>query len=293
MICGERYDNGSSPRAAILVRAWVVGAALLGAACVGAAERAIVDGLLGPPTPETCFWADRAFKDLPERNAQEAPGIVLWSHGQAAGGRRSWHSGAPPVIRLFADKGWEVVLAQRNERCAGNWGEKGASYVANLVEEAARAKKAGYRRVLVAGQSFGAGTALGASAHANEIDGVLAFALSHGRGSCRNPRTFRPEMVRFHEEMIGKGIAQSAVARILISMGKDDHCVGVTFTPLVASALAKKNAAYIHFDESMRQIGHGAAVSPQFAATYGACVVEFFARETPPPKGRFTCVPAD
>ena len=290
MIDGARY---ASARALMLVRRSALGAALFAAGWVGAAERAIVNGLLGPPAPDACFWTDRAFKDVAERNPQEAPGIVLWSHGQAGGGRRSWHAGAPPVIRLFADKGWEVVLAQRNERCAGNWNEKGASYVANLVEEVAKAKKAGYRRVLVAGQSFGAGTALGASAQSKDIDGVMAFALSHGRGSCRDPGLFRPEMIPFHEAMIRKGIDQSIAPRMLISMGKDDHCVGVTFTPLVASALARKDAAYIHFDESMRQTGHGAAVSAQFAATYGACVVEFFARETPPPKGRHICAPAD
>ena len=254
--------------------------------------RPVVNGILGPPSPATCFWTDRAFKDIPERGPAEAAGIVLWSHGQAAGGQRSWHHGAPPVIRMFAEQGWEVVLAQRNERCEGSWTQKGGAYVANLVEEVSRAKKAGYRRVLVAGQSVGAGTALGASARSKDIDGVMAFALSHGRGSCRDPTTFRPERVPFFEEMIKKGIAESIAPRILISMGKDDHCVGMTFTPLVTSALAQKNAAYIHFDESMRQTGHGAAITKDFAATYGACVVEFFVREDAPPKGRHVCAPS-
>ena len=164
-----------------------------------------------------------------------------------------------------------MVLAQRNERCEGNWNDKGHVYVANLVDEVARAKKAGYRRILVAGQSYGAGTALGASAKSKDIDGVMAFALSHGRGSCRDPRTFRPDMVPFHEEKIKTGIEESIAPRILISMGRDDHCVGVTFT---AGGRARRSPGRAprtsHFDESMRQTGHGAAVSTQFASDYGS-----------------------
>ena len=266
--------------------------AAVGARFAIAAEHPGASGLLGPPTPDACFWTERAFGDVPERSPSDAAGIILWSHGQA-GRRKAWHWGAPPVIRMFANKGWEVVLAQRNERCAGNWNAKGESYVKNLVEEVDKARKAGYRRVLVAGQSIGAGTALGASARSKDIDGVIAFALSHGRGSCRDPNRFQPEMIPFHEAMIRNGIEQSIAPRILISLGKDDHCIGVTFTPLVAAGLARKNAAYIHFDESMRQTGHLAAMSPQFATTYGACVVDFFSREEAPAKGRHVCDPVD
>ena len=117
----------------------------------------------------------------------------------------------------------------------------------------------------------------------------MAFALSHGRGSCRDPRSFRPDMVSFHEATIRKGIEESFAPRILISMGRDDHCVGMTFTPVVAQELARKDAAYIHFDETMVQAGHSAAVTPQFAATYGSCVVDFFVRPDTPPKGRHVC----
>ena len=254
-------------------------------------QRPEVNGILGPPTSNTCFWTDRAFKNIQERGPANAAGIILWSHGQAANRQRSWQFGAPPIIRLFADRGWDVVLAQRNERCSGNWNERGREYVANLVEEVAKAKNAGYRRIIVAGQSFGAATALGATAMTKDIDGVISFALSHGRGSCRNPKTFRSEMIPFHEQMIKTSIAESHIPRILISVGKDDHCVGVTFTPLVAESLASKNIPYIHFDESMRQTGHGAAVSSEFATTYGECVLDFFVRTVPLPPGRHVCAP--
>jgi dienelactone hydrolase len=251
-------------------------------------KRVVVNGYLGPPTFTTCYWTEREFKDLAERRPTLAAGIVLWSHGQAAG-QPSWHIGAPPVIRLFAEGGWDIFLVQRNQLCEGNWPTKGNEYVENLVNEVHAAKKRGYRRILVAGQSMGAGTALGAAGKTEEIDGVLAFALSHGRGSCRDPRTFRPGMIAFHEKEIKWAIQESRPPRILISMGKDDHCVGHSFSPMVSTTLAAKEIAYIFLDESMAIPGHGAATGRQFALLYGDCVLRFFARQDNPEHGHHTC----
>lgn len=250
-------------------------------------SRALANGYLGPPTPGTCYWSEREFKDIPERGPALATGIILWSHGQATG-HPSWQYGAPPVIRLFAERGWDVFLVQRNPRCEGSWPAKGREYVDNLVNEVLEAKKRGYRRVLVAGQSVGAGIALGASGGPGQIEGVMAFALSHGRRSCRDARTIRPGMIPFHEKQIEKAIRESRSPRILISMGRDDHCVGYSFSPLISSALAKKSVAYIHLDESMAIAGHGAATGTEFASLYGDCVLEFFSDDELT-KGRHTC----
>ncbi len=214
---------------------------------------------------------------------------MLWNHGQVGNGQPGWGGGAPPVIRRFADRGWEVRLVQRNERCEGSWAKEGHAYVRNLLSEVAKARQQGYARVLVAGQSYGAGTALGAAAQAEQIDGVLAFALSHGRGQCRNPQSFLPSMIPLHTGYIRQGIAEAQAKRILISMGKDDHCIGHTFTPLVAEGLQAKNAAYIHFDEGMNFAGHSAALSREFNQTYGECIYRFFTEPEPPAKGRTVC----
>src|SRR5262245_54704314 len=251
-------------------------------------NRAVINGHLGPPTFSTCYWTEREFKDLAERGPATAPGIVLWNHGQAAG-QPSWHIGAPPVIRLFAEVGWDIFRVQRNQLCEGDWPTKGSEYVENLVNEVHAAKKKGYRRVLVAGQSMGAGTALGAAGKTEQVDGVLAFALSHGRGSCRDARTFRPAMIDFHEKEIKWAIQESRSPLILISMGKDDHCVGHSFSPMVSTTLAAKEIAYIFLDESMTIPGHGAATGKQFASLYGDCVLRFFSREDKPQKARHTC----
>lgn len=253
-----------------------------------ARNREVVNGYLGPPTPGTCYWTEREFRDLPERGPALAAGILLWSHGQWTG-HPSWQFGAPPVIRLFAEAGWDIFLVQRNPVCEGNWSAKGGEYVRNLAKEVHAAKAKGYRRILVAGQSMGAGIALGAAGTSERIDGVLAFALSHGRATCRDPRKVRPEIIAFHEKQIGKAIRESRTPRILISMGRDDHCVGHSFSPLISTALAAKGIAYIYLDESMAIAGHGAAAGQAYASLYGDCVLKFFSREDEPHSGRHTC----
>jgi len=265
-----------------------LGSALLTALAEEApGNRALVNGYLAPPTPRTCYWTEREFKDFPERGPALAAGIVLWNHGQATG-HPSWQFGAPPVIRLFAESGWDVYLVQRNPVCEGSWSAKSRSYVDNLVSRVGEAKKRGYRHILVAGQSVGAGIALGAAGKTDQIDGVLALALSHGRASCRNPRTIRPGMIEFHEKQIERGIRDLRSSRILISMGKDDHCVGHSFSPLVSKTLATKEIAYVYLDESMALAGHGAAAGQQFVSLYGDCVLKFFT-EDKPAHGRHSC----
>jgi dienelactone hydrolase len=219
--------------------------------------------------------------------------VILWSHGQDASGRPNWQYGAPPVIRLFADAGWDVILVQRNERCQGRWTEKGGEYISHLVSQVRLAKQNGYRRVLVAGHSVGAGTALGAAGASSDIDGVLAFALSHGRSACRDPFTFKPQMIPFHEREIRNAIEKNRAPRLLICMGKDDHCVGHSFTPLVSSTLKASGRAYIHFDESMAIPGHGAANTRKFARLYGQCIREFFDRTDKPMPGRHLCAESE
>jgi len=49
--------------------------ALLASSFAFSQERPVVNGILGPPSPGTCFWTDRAFKDIPERGPAEAAGL--------------------------------------------------------------------------------------------------------------------------------------------------------------------------------------------------------------------------
>jgi len=241
----------------------------------------------GPPTPSTCFWTEREFPDIEPISPENAAGIILWNHGQDAKAVPSWRTGAPPVIRRFAERGWEVRLVQRNERCQGNWNTKGAQYVENLIKEVIRAREEGYAKIVLAGQSYGAGTALGAGSN-SEVDGVIAFALSHGRGACRDQRTFKSSMILMHSKYIKEGIRELQTPRILISMGTNDHCIDHSFTPLINRELLLKPVSYLFFDEKMKFEGHAAALSKAFDKTYGECIFGFFNKEHMPP-GRTSC----
>ncbi len=258
-------------------------------ATASAQDRLKVNGYLGPPTPDTCFWTEREFRNFPERGPADAAGIVLWSHGGSGNEGAEWHHGAPPVIRRFAENNWDVVLIQRNEKCGGGWGRRGAGYIDNMLAEVGKAKARGYRRVLVAGQSFGAGIALGAGA-SDKVDGVLAFALSHGRASCRDILTFKPEMIPQQERYIREGIEADVSPRVLVSMATGDQCVNHSFSPMIHEALEKKRIAYIHLDEnSIPFTGHSVVRRKEYADLFGTCILKFFTQDPPPPVGRTAC----
>ena len=244
----------------------------------------------GPPTVSTCFWQVPAYPEISMLGPEQAVGAVLYSHGQSGGLRPSWTR--PPVRIIhtrFAKQGWDVIKVQRNERCAGRWSDRGAGYVKDFVQRIEKLKEAGYRRIVVAGQSFGAGIVLGAAGRNTNIDGVLAFALSHGRGSCRQASTFRYEMIGFHERQIRNAIRASKAPRIVIVLAKDDHCIGHSFTPTVNAELSRKQGtAWIYLDESSAVSGHGAANRRRFDSVYGECLHQFVSDEIVVPR-RHTC----
>ncbi len=246
----------------------------------------------GPPTQSTCFWEVPAYSYMkkPLLGPEQAKGVILYSHGQRAKGLPGWTRPPVKIIkRRFADTGWDVIKVQRNERCTGRWDVKGGSYIKDFVQRVQSLKEAGYRKIVVAGQSVGTAVALGSSAHSTDIDGVLAFALSHGRGSCRRPDQFRYSMISFHEHKIKKAIRAAQAPRIVIVLAKDGHCIGHSFTPTVNVELSKKlNVAWIYLDETSAVPGHGAANRAKFNRIYGQCLHDFINDDVIEPR-RHTC----
>ena len=246
----------------------------------------------GPPTAFTCFWQVPAFPELPAIGPERAHGVVLYAHGQRARRRPGWIWPPPQLLYTrFAKQGWDVIKVQRNERCEGGWTRTGGRYVGDFAKRVAELKSAGYRRIIAAGQSVGAAVALGASGRTGDIDGVFAFALSHGRGSCRRADQFRHEMIGFHERHIRNAIRAAKAPRIVIVLAKDDHCIGHSFTPLVNAELSKKKGfAWVYLDETSAVSGHGAAQRSGFDRIYGECLSGFMNDDAIAiAPGRITC----
>jgi pimeloyl-ACP methyl ester carboxylesterase len=99
---------------------------------------------------------------------EHAIGAVVWNHGRSINVEDS-ESPTPPYLRVLRDSGWDVLRFNRPRD-----GDTLTASTHRLVELVAQEKRKGYRRIVLAGQSFGAFLALMAADASDNVDAVVA-----------------------------------------------------------------------------------------------------------------------
>ena len=119
--------------------------------------------------PAGAVGLDPAFNQEllgPER----AMGVVVWNHGRSINVEDS-ESPTPPYLRILRDSGWDVLRFNRSRD-----GDTLTASTRRLVEQVGQLKHKSYRRIVLAGQSFGAFVALMAADASEDVDAVVATA---------------------------------------------------------------------------------------------------------------------
>lgn len=117
--------------------------------------------------PAGAFGLDPAFNQGllgPDR----AMGVVVWNHGRSITVEDA-ESPTPPYLRILRDSGWDVLRLNRQRD-----GDTLTASTRRLVEQVGQLKQKGYRRIVLAGQSFGAFLALMAADASEDVDAVVA-----------------------------------------------------------------------------------------------------------------------
>jgi pimeloyl-ACP methyl ester carboxylesterase len=223
------------------------------------------------------FWLERAFCDLPPHGPERASGVVIWNHG-ISGTTQSWMAPAPPAFRLLQARGWDVIMIKRHHAAEG----QNALYrtVQRTLDEARALKQAGYRKVVLAGQSFGGYVTLEAVDSSPDID--AAIALAPGVRSISAAGALDPSVT--------DRILQTAkVGRLALVFPKHDSVFNYRVRGESAQAiLARRTLPYLLLDETSDLTGHGGGVTGRFALRYGLCLADFLAA-TDLQAGRFSC----
>src|SRR6202034_1095955 len=102
--------------------------------------------------------------------AARAQGAVIWSHGRSLQKECSLVP-TPDYISAFRAAGWDTFRLNRPSII-----DTLPDSAATLAGEAEGLKHRGYRRVVLAGQSFGAFISLIAADHSDAVDAVIATA---------------------------------------------------------------------------------------------------------------------
>lgn len=224
------------------------------------------------------FWTEWGFCDLPAHGPEKARGVVIWNHG-ISGTNEQYKAPPALALRLLHGRGWDVIKINRNH-LGGT-----STALARLTERTdaeIRAQLArGYRRVVLAGQSFGGQVALEAAAASRDVFGVVALA----------PGTTSFGANRFDPSVTERLIADVKARRLALVLPQGD----TLFDNRVRGAgalrvLAARPAPYLLVDETADTLsGHEGGIGGRFALRYGLCLADFLDAADSPPRGRVTC----
>ena len=229
------------------------------------------------------YWVERAFCDLEMSGPERAHGIIIWNHG-ISGTSPSWRAPAPPAFRLLQARGWDVIMLKRHHLAETMPGGPLARSVERTLQEAAAQRTLGYRKVVLAGQSFGGYVTLEAIDTSPDIFAAIALAPGVRSTSADG---------RFDATIVEQILQRARVGRLALLFPKDDALFrnaarGERAQPI----LGRREIPYLMVDETSEITGHGGGATGRFALRYGLCLAEFLAAPTLPP-GRFNCPPGD
>jgi pimeloyl-ACP methyl ester carboxylesterase len=261
------------------VMRFILAAALLGVAVLPGVVESADERACNQEPGSRFFWVERAFCDLPENGPERANGSIIWNHG-ISGSTQSWTAPAPTAFRLLQARGWDVIMLKRHHLAENMAGDRVYRVVQRTLQEVAAARKSGYRKVVLAGQSFGGYVSLEAIDTAPDIDAVVALAPGVRAGGADG---------RLDASVIDRILQRAKVGRVALLFPNNDALFGYVVRGESAQAiLSRRPLPYLLLAESSGISGHGGGHTGRFALRYGLCLAEFLGAPSLP-AGRFTC----
>src|SRR5215510_440289 len=231
------------------------------------------------PPGNRFFWLERGFCDLEQHGPEKANGVVIWNHG-LSGTLEQWRAPVPPAFRLLQLRGWDVVAVKRHN--LAETGGDAALYraVQRTLEEARRHREAGYKKIVLAGQSYGGYITLES---AEQTSGVFAaVAMAPGVRAIGGAGALDASITE-------RSLQRVKVERVAVVFPKDDALFGNLVRGENANRiLGARRLPYLLLDETSGLTGHGGGTTGRFALRYGACLYDFLSAPTVL-AGRFVC----
>jgi pimeloyl-ACP methyl ester carboxylesterase len=221
---------------------------------------------------------DPAFNQDPVGPGR-AIGAVVWNHGRAINTEDS-DSPTPPYLRVLRDAGWDVLRFNRPRD-----GDTLTASTRRLAELVGELKRKGYRRVVLAGQSFGAFLALMAADASVDVDAVVATAPAAFGNFDEFYDSWRLNATRLYPLL--ERIKRARV--MLFYFHGDDFDPGGRGEHSRA-ILAGRQIGYSVIDQPAFLAGHWASSTGLFLRRFGNCIRDFLDAEKI--EGERVCEPA-
>ncbi len=216
----------------------------------------------------------QGFDDLPPKGPGTALGIVIWNHG-LHGAADVGRLPPPTYVRSLHAAGWDVIRIKRDGLSEqGGWANSGLRHVARTVEEVENAKKQGYARVVLAGQSYGGAITLEA-ARRTAVYAIVPSAPGTGiRLTDIGSKTASTAGTAQLYEALAEGKFERAVT--ILPVDDEYALANPERGQRSREILAKRNIPFLPLDDrSTILVGHSASGTPAMAALYAKCLVAF------------------
>ena len=247
--------------------------------CSIAAVRGIVLTILAlASAPVGAAGLDPAFNQALV-GPDHAIGAVVWNHGRSINTEDS-DSPTPPYLRALRDAGWDVLRFNRLRD-----GDTLTVSARRLVDLVGQLKHKGYRRIVLAGQSFGAFLALMAADSSEDVDAVVATAPAAFGNFDEFYDSWRLNATRLYPLL-----ERLKRARVMLFYFHGDDFDPGGRGERSRAILAGRQIGFSVIDQPAFLAGHWASSTGLFLRRFGGCIRDFLDAEKI--EGERVCEPA-
>jgi hypothetical protein len=214
-------------------------------------------------TPAHATGLDPAYNQEllgPER----AMGVVVWNHGRSINVEDA-DSPSPPYLRVLRDSGWDVFRFNRLRD-----GDTLSASARRLGAQIAELKHKGYRRIVLAGQSFGAFLSLIAADASEDVYAVVATSPAAFGSFDEFYDTWRLNATRLYPLL--ERIKRAHV--MLFFFHGDDFDPGGR-GERARAILSERQTGFSVIDQPAFLTGHWASSTGLFLRRFGTCIRDF------------------
>ncbi len=220
------------------------------------------------------------------RGPEKALGLIIWNHGVNGHHDQSRFDVPRFVVRLHG-AGWDVRKIARDAMQENNWTAAGQLHVRRTIEEANKATEQGYKRIVLAGQSYGGGITQEASRQ------IAVWAIIPSAPGFGTPWSA--------VGTVAAGAGKTAESRAAYADTKAQRIVGIypfhdefalgadDLGAVLRAKAEERGLQYLPLDDRSALVGHGGSSSTQMDFSYGACVVRFLDPAFEPKRGVNAC----
>jgi len=209
---------------------------------------------------------------------EHSAGVIVWNHGRSLTVEDS-ESSTPPFLRILREGGWDVLRFNRPRDS-----DTLTDSTRRLIDHVVQLKRDGYRRVVLAGQSFGAFLALKAADASDDVDAVVATA----------PAAFGSfdefyDSWRLNASRLYPLLDRVRRARVMLFFFHGDDFDPGGRGERSRAILSERGLGFAVVDQPAFLVGHWASSTGLFLRRFGRCIRDFLDADTL--QGELICRP--